>query len=266
MRSRNGFSSRIPDAMKLGLVTYNVARNWDIETIIEKLEAARFEAVELRSTHMHGVEPGMAKETIESVRDRFARSKVRLLSLGSACEFHSPDRTVRQANIDETQGFIELAHDLGCWGVKVRPNGIPENVPENVTIRRIAESLRVCGEIGARYGVEIWVEVHGRKTQEPSRMKAIMDVCGHKNVGVCWNCNPTDIQDGSIRQSFEMLKDHILNVHLRDLPDYPHRELFQLLTSIGYNRYTLAETQTSCEPDRYLKYYRALWEELTASS
>ena len=252
--------------MRLGLVTYNVARNWDIETIIEKLEAARFEAVELRSTHMHGVEPGIPRREIERVRDRFARSKVRLLSLGSACEFHSPDASVRQANIDETQGFVELAHDLGCWGVKVRPNGLPENVPEDVTIRRIGEALRTCGEIGARYGVEIWVEVHGRKTQEPARMKAIMNACGHENVGICWNCNPTDIRNGSVRQSFELLAKHILNVHLRELPDYPHGELFHLLKGSGYNRYTLVETQASCEPDRYLKYYRALWTELVRAA
>lgn len=252
--------------MRLGLVTYNVARGWDIETIIEKLEAARFEAVELRSTHRHGVEPGMPRREIERVRDRFARSKVRLLSLGSACEFHSPDAAARQANIDETQGFVELAHDLGCWGVKVRPNGLPDDVPEKVTIRRIGEALQTCGEIGARYGVEIWVEVHGNKTREPERMQAIMDACGHENVGICWNCNPSDIRGGSIRAGFDLLKAHIRNVHLRDLPDYPHGELFGLLRGIGYERYTLVETQESCEPDRYLKYYRALWDELVRAA
>lgn len=252
--------------MRLGLVTYNIANNWDIETIIEKLEAAKFEAVELRSTHMHGVEPGISSQEIERVRDRFARSKVRLVSLGSACEYQSPDEAVRKANVEETEQFVKLAHDLGCWGVKVRPNGLPAGVPEAVTIARIGESLRECGEIGARYGVEIWVEVHGPETSEPARMKAIMDACGHKNVGVCWNCNPTDIKNGSLRQSFELLKGHILSVHIHDLPDYPYRELFHLLKGIGYDRYTLVESPSSCEAERFLKFYQALWSELVRSA
>ena len=248
--------------MRLGLVTYNVARDWDIEAIIEKLETARFEAVELRSTHKHGVEPGMSPEDVDRVRRRFEDSKVRLLSLGSACEFHSPDEQERKNNIELTGKFVELAHDLGCWGVKVRPNGFPQEVPRDVTIQRIGEALRQCGQHGQRYGVEIWVEVHGRGTQQPAVMKDIMDNCGHPAVGVCWNSNPTDIQNGSIKASFELLKNHIRNVHIRDLPDYPHRELFQLLKSIDYDRYTLAETSQSCEPERYLSYYHDLWHEL----
>ena len=252
--------------MKLGLVTYNVGRDWNVDTIIEKLEATGFEAVELRSTHRHGVEPGLDPSEVESVRSKFESSEVRLLSLGSACEFHSPDAEERAANVRETARFVELAHDLGCWGVKVRPNGFPEGVRRDVTIRRIGEALRACGDHGQGYGVEIWVEVHGRGTQQPEAMRAIMDSCGHPNVGICWNSNPTDIRNGSLQPAFDLLKEFIRNVHIRDLPDYPHRELFSLLKSIRYDRYTLAETAPSCEPDRYLRFYSALWRELVRSA
>lgn len=249
-------------AVHLGLVTYNIAKDWDLERIITTLEKLRYEAVELRTTHAHGVEPGISNSRIEQVRERFARSSVRLLSLGSACEFHSPDAAERRRNIEQTAAFVRLAHDLGCWGVKVRPNGLPEGVPEQVTIRRIGEALRECGEIGQRYGIEIWVEVHGKRTQEPARMRAIMDACGHPNVGVCWNCNKADIKGGSVKESFELLKDFIRNVHLHELPDYPSRELFTLLKGIGYERYLLCEVQASLEPERFLKYYRALFLEM----
>lgn len=248
--------------MRLGLVTYNVARDWDVEQIIERLEAARFEAVELRSTHSHGVEPGMAPEQVAQVRRRFEESRVRLLSLGSACEFHSPDAAERRANVEQTARFVELAHDLGCWGVKVRPNGLPQGVPRDVTVGRIAEALADCGEHAQRYGVEIWAEVHGRGTQSPEVMRQIMDRCGHPAVGICWNSNQADIRDGSIAHAFGLLEPFIRNVHIRDLPTYPHRELFRLLRGIGYDRYTLAETAQSCEPERYLSYYGALWREL----
>ena len=251
--------------MRLGIVTYNLAKDWDIERIISTLEPLGYAAVELRSTHAHGVEPGISKDQVEKVRERFARSSVRLVSLGSACEFQSPDAAVRRRNIEQTRGFVELAHDLGCLGVKVRPNGLPEDAPEDVTIRRIGEALEECGEIGQGFGVEIWVEVHGRGTQEPRRMRAIMDACGHPNVGVCWNCNPPDIKDGSVGESFALLKDFIMNVHMHELPDYPTAELLGLLHKSGYDRYLLAEVQESKEPERYMKYYRALFEALLPS-
>ncbi len=252
--------------MRLGIVTYNIAKDWDVEKIITTLEPLGYSAVELRSTHAHGIEPGISRERINQVREQFSRSTVRLLSLGSACEFHDPDEKVRKKNVEETRGFVELAHDLGCLGVKVRPNGLPEGVAEKVTIRRIGEALRECGEIGEGFGVEIWVEVHGRETQEPRRMRAIMDACGHPNVGVCWNCNPTDVKNGSIRESFALLKDFIMNVHTHELPDYPTRELLELLAGINYDRYLLAEVQASLEPERYLKFYRALFKALLPAS
>ena len=43
--------------LKLGIVTYNIAKDWDIPTIIANLTEAGFDAVELRTTHKHGVEP-----------------------------------------------------------------------------------------------------------------------------------------------------------------------------------------------------------------
>jgi hypothetical protein len=55
--------------MRLGAVTYNVLKDWDVETIIKNLEASGFEAVELRTTHKHGVEPSLTAEERARVRD-----------------------------------------------------------------------------------------------------------------------------------------------------------------------------------------------------
>src|SRR4029450_977409 len=45
-----------PHGLKLGTVTYNIAKDWDVPTIIKNLTEAGFDAVELRTTHKHGVE------------------------------------------------------------------------------------------------------------------------------------------------------------------------------------------------------------------
>jgi sugar phosphate isomerase/epimerase len=187
------------------------------------------------------------------------------LSFGSTCEFESPDAAVRQQQVEIGKQWVSLAHDTGAWGVKVRPNGLPKGVPIETTIDNIAASLRELGDYGLRYGVEIWMEVHGHTTQNPPVAGAIMRAAKHQNVGVCWNSNPTDVVNGSVKASFELLKPWIRNVHINDLSNsYPWRELFTLLRDSDYERYTLAEVDPeSKEPERFLRYYRALWTELS---
>src|SRR5262245_29644795 len=58
--------------MHVGLVTYNLAKDWDIETIIKNCTEAKFEGVELRTTHKHGVEVSLSKSQRTEIRKRFA--------------------------------------------------------------------------------------------------------------------------------------------------------------------------------------------------
>ena len=249
--------------MQLGAVTYNILKDWDLEKIITTLEACGFECVELRTGHKHGVEPGIGRDERQKVKARFQRSKVRLVSFGSTCEFHSPDPKVRREQIDLGKKWVELAHDTGARGVKVRPNALPKEVSRETTIENIGASLRELGEYGKGYGVEIWLEVHGRDTQLPSNAAAIMRATKHPNVGLCWNSNPPDVVNGSVKANFDLLRPWLKSCHINELVSgYPYRELFSLMRQTNYNRWTLCECQESTEPERFLRYYRALWTEL----
>ena len=249
---------------KLGLVTYNLAKDWDVPTILRNCQQTGFEAVELRTTHHHGVEPSLDKLARAEVKRRFLESKVRLLSLGSTCEYHSSDAAVVARNIEETKRFVELAHDLGAMGVKVRPNGLPRGISEEKTLEQIGRSLRQCGQAAKDFNVEIWLEVHGEATCVPARIERIMRAADHPQVGVCWNSNPEDVENGSIGRNFGLLLPWLRNAHINELwnSNYPWRELFHLLKQSGYNRYTLAEIAESSDPVRLMHYYRALWLEL----
>ncbi|MCJ7504715.1 MAG: sugar phosphate isomerase/epimerase [Acidobacteriia bacterium] len=280
--------SETPPPFKLGLVTYELAKDWDIETIIKNCEATAFAAVELRTTHKHGVELALGKAQRAVVRKKFAGSRVRLLSLGSTCEYHYADPALVEKNIEETRRWCELAKDLGALGVKVRPNGFVKGVPQEKTLEQIGQALEKCGEAARNAGVEIWLEVHGEGTQHPPHIRRIMEISNHPAVGICWNSNDADVVNGSVKEYFELLRPWLRNCHINELwrspspwgsaagqppdkvnpgfPDYaqpyPFRELFSLLRAAGYNRYTLAEVPQSCEPIRFMRYYRALWEQL----
>ena len=249
--------------MLLGAVTYNVLANMDLETVIKTLEGAGFEGVELRTGHKHGVEPSLSDAERVKVKERFEQSKVQLLSYGTTCEFQSNDPEERKKQIDTAKAFIKLAHDTGALGVKVRPNGLAKGVPRETTIQNIAAGLKEVGDHGYVHGVEIWLEVHGAETQVPTTTAEIMRATNHKNVGLCWNSNPTDVVNGSVKESFALLRPWLRSCHITELAStYPYKELFGLMKKSGYDRWTLCEAAESKEPERFLRYYRALWREL----
>src|ERR1041385_7666329 len=250
-----------PSKLKLGIVTYNIAKDWDLATIIKNCTAAKFQGVELRTGHAHGVEVSLSKEQRAQVKKRFADSRVQLMGLGSAFDFHTPDQKKLRADIAATKEYILLASDVGAPGVKVRPNGLPSEVPIEKTLEQIGKSLRELGEFGESHGVQIRLEVHGKESAHVPYIKKVMDVASHKNVGVCWNSNPSDLDGEGFEHNFNLLKDKIFTAHMRDLylDDYPFRKLLNGLSENGFTGYTLAEIPESDDPVRVLKYFRSLW-------
>src|SRR5947208_1887172 len=77
--------------------------------------------------------------------------------------------------------------------------------------------LQECGKSADAHGVEIFLEVHGGTTQNPPNIRTILDHCGHPRVGACWNSNPTDLLNGSVKTNFELLAPDIKSCHINDL-------------------------------------------------
>ncbi len=256
-----------PAKFRLGIVTYNIAAQWDIPTILKVCKRVGLSPVEFRTGHKHGVEPALSKEQRKDVRARFAAAEIDIWGCGSVCEFHSPDPAVVRKNIETCKQFVQLAADIGGRGVKVRPNGLPANVPVEKTLAQIGKALIECGRAAADAGVEIWVEVHGKGTAHPPYIKTIMDHCGHPKVGLTWNSNATDVKNGSVAEYFQLLRPWIRSCHINELTSgYPYRELFRLFRETGYDRVTLAEIAGMPDVptgERLMRYYKALWTELT---
>lgn len=248
--------------MKLGLVTYNLASDWDLDVLEARCGETGFSGAELRTSHAHGVELELSAQARRELKKRFADSALEIVGLGSTFEYDSPDPQLLQQNIDGTKEYVRLAHDIGVAGIKVRPNRVHEDagIAREKTLQQIGQSFGECAEFAADWGVEIRMEVHGKTTCEPANMRAIMDHAAHENARICWNSNMADIADGSIDGSFALLQDRISMVHITELwNDYPWRRLFALLKESGYDGYCLAEIPASSDPLRLMRYYRALF-------
>ena len=248
--------------LKLGTVTYNIAKDWDLPTLIKNLTDVGFDGVELRTTHKHGVEISLSSAARAEVRKRFDDSPVKIGGLGTTCEYHSPDPAVVKKNIDETKEWVKLAKDIGSPSVKVRPNGLPKEVPEEKTLEQIGKSLRECGVFAEENGVKIQLEVHGSETSRVPRIRKILDYGGnHPGVKICWNSNQTDLLDGGFEENFKLLKNQIGQIHLRDLylEEYPFRALITNLVAMNFQGYCFAEIPESRDGVRVLHYFKGLF-------
>ena len=259
-----GPARQTPDrrGLKLGTVTYNIAKDWDVPTLIKNLTEAGFEAVELRTTHKHGVEIALSPSARAEVKKQFEASAVKIGGLGTTCEYHSPDPAIVRKNVDETKEWVKLARDIGSPGVKVRPNGLPKDVPEEKTLEQIGKALAECGAFAQDHGVKIQLEVHGQETSRLPRIRKIFDHAGnHPGLRVCWNSNQTDLLDGGFDANFELVRDQIGQIHMRDLflEEYPWRRLITALTEMKFDGYCFAEIPESTDPVRVMKYFRGLF-------
>ncbi len=252
-----------PVQMKVGIVTYNIAKDWDIPTIIKNCSETRYDGVELRTGHAHGVEIALPVAQRAEVRKRFEDSPVRIAQLGGTYEFHSVDQAEVRRNIEGCKQYIQLARDVGSPAVKVRPNGLQTaaGIPVEKTLEQIGKALRELGQTGSEQGVEVRLEVHGPRTSRPEYIQKIMEFADHPMVTVNWNSNQTDMEGGTLEENFARLAKKIRHVHTRDLylEEYPWRRLFALLAGINYSGYCCAEIDASPDPVRIMKYYRGLF-------
>jgi sugar phosphate isomerase/epimerase len=251
--------------MKLGLVTYNIAAAWDLETILRVCTEVGLAGVELRTTHAHGVETALSPAQRREVARRFADSPVCLVGLGSAFEYHTADPAEVRRQVEGTKAYVRLAADVGAGGVKVRPNGLPGGVPVAQTLEQIGRALNEVAEDAAALGIEVRMEVHGRETCLPQHLAAIMAAAPHPNAKVCWNSNPTDLDaDGRLEPNFRLLGPRIGLVHINRLHcGYPYAELFRLLKASGYQGFCLAEIAGQGDmaaSTEFLRYYRQCFE------
>lgn len=248
--------------LKIGLMTYLLGRDWDIETVINNCTAAGFQSVELRTTHAHGVEVALTSAQRAEVKKRFSDSPLETISLASAFQYHSPDPAELKKNIEGTKEYTLLARDVGATGFRVFPNAFPEGVPREKTMEQIGKALAEVGEYASNYGVEIRVCVHGSGTNSVPVIKKIIDYSQSQHVYVNWNCDASDTAGEGLVYNFNSVKDRIKGVHLHDLhdPEYPYRHFFKLLSESGFKGYCNAEvSRVSCEPVEFMKVYKGLF-------
>ena len=112
----------------------------------------KFEHVELRTTHAHGVEVTLSAAERAAVKKRFQDAGL-AISLASGFSYNSPDPAVLKKSIEGTKEYILLGQDVGALGIRV----FGSNAKDDAMLKQIGEALAEVGEFGHQNGVQIRV-------------------------------------------------------------------------------------------------------------
>jgi sugar phosphate isomerase/epimerase len=249
--------------MKLCLLTYNLARDWELPKLIEVARRCGFAALELRADagHRHGVELDLDEARRRAVRDRVEDGYLEIACLGTGHRYESPDEAQRRAQVEATKRYVELAADVGCTRLRVFGNDLPSGVARDEVVRYVGESLRELGEFADPFGVDVLLEMHGQFNYWGFARGAV-EVADHRRVGIVYNCDNRDVVGSSVAATYERVRDLIRHVHMHDFGgSYPYPELFELLEADGYDGYLSSEIELRGAPtaEQYLALYAALF-------
>jgi sugar phosphate isomerase/epimerase len=264
--------------VKLSLLTYNMARSWELPRILEMARQGGFAGIELRteSNHSHGAEMESTPEQRREIRHRVQDAYLEIACLGLSSRFDTPDAGKRREVVERTRRYVELAADVGCGRLRVFGNDMPQEGPggdappdRETVVRYVGDALRDLAEFAAPHGVDILLEMHGQFNYWHFARTAV-EHAAHQGVGLVYNCDVRDTVGGSVASTYDRVRHLIRHVHMHAFTrGYPYPELFGLLQRDGYRGYCSSEIdQEAPTPEDYLLMYGQLfraWQALAAA-
>ena len=184
---------------RLGLVTYNLAANWDLPSLLKACSGHRrfpgraAHHSQARRRAVAGARTSARRSRIASPTPAWTFGAAAASASSRASTRPSCRRTSRRASSSCSSSPTSAARASRCGPTACRTRS---RSPRRST--RSARRSIPCGKAADDAGIEIWVEVHGQGTAHPPYMKTIMEACGHPKVGLTWNSNPQDVQ-GRVR-------------------------------------------------------------------
>lgn len=254
--------------MKLSLLTYNIARDWDLDKLIEISKKLGFAGIEFRveSGHKHGVELDRDKKARKEIKEKIQANYLEVVGIGTSSRFEYSDPNRRKENIEKAKQYIELASDLDSHNVRVFGNIFEPGADKEETIKWVGEALAELYEFSKPYGVDVLLEMHADFNNWNYAVKAI-EYSGSKDARLLYNCDSRDVVGNSVNATYSRVRHLIKHIHMHSLwRKYPYKELLQLLKNDGYNGYLSAEIdEYSTDAETVLTYYSMLYYEMLSN-
>lgn len=225
----------------------------DMDGIVSLAKQYGMAAVELRGVGgllNNGEIPDFSSESIESTRNKLAKSGVIPLVLGTSCCFHNPEKY--ESALDEGKTGMRIARGLGAKYVRVFGDKFVGNRSE-CTERIIAGLSALCA-----YDSEVGVllEVHGECNTVEALSPIIKSLSAYPNFGILWDVHHSHKSYGADwREFYRFIRPYVKHVHVKDYSDEQ-----KVLTLIGDGSIPLWDIVCTLVADGYDGYFSLEWE------
>ncbi|HEU0293160.1 MAG TPA: sugar phosphate isomerase/epimerase family protein [Anaerolineales bacterium] len=238
--------------------------NWQIETVIAKTSEFGYDGIEWRGGPQGHVQPDMPGAKKALLQQRCSDAGLMSLAVTAYTSFVSDSAGERQANVDELRRYAELAAELGANYVRAFLGELPEGTDlDSSMYERISDCLNIASVYANSVGVKIAVEPHDDFVHS-SAVAPVLNRSGSPHVlRVIWDIGNAFAAGEAPTESFELLKDHLAYVQVKDgkgrEPDWrlcplgqgdvPLNQAFELLLENDYQGAFSVEWEYAWHPE-----------------
>lgn len=248
--------------MKFGVSTLGCPE-WSLERVAEATHEYGYQGIELRLIDGEVITPDLVRANRDRLSSLFGEGKLEIMALSSSVRFTTSDTNERAEQERTLVEFIQLAQDMHVPMVRIFGGKIPDGVPEDEGIARVAESLKRCAPAAERAGVTIALETHDDFSSS-KRLSAVLHHVRSSAVGALWDSHHPYRMNEAVAEVWTNLSNRLVHVHIKDArlrPDgkwdlvllgdgeVPCREIVRALGMRGYRGWVVVEWEKKWHPE-----------------
>jgi sugar phosphate isomerase/epimerase len=202
----------------MNLVTFSTLAcpNWTVEEVIARASRFGYDGIEWRGGPQGHVQPSMPAEQIAALQKASADAGILPVAITTYTSFVSPLAKERQANIDELRRYTDLAAELDAPYVRAFLGELPNGVNLDSSIyENISDCLNTSANYAESVGVKVAIEPHDDFVRS-STIVPILNQVQHSALRVIWDLGNTFAAGEEPAQGFELFKDRIAYVQVKD--------------------------------------------------
>jgi sugar phosphate isomerase/epimerase len=189
---------------------------WQIERVIAKASEFGYNGIEWRGGPDGHIRPDMPPEKKEFLRQGCSDAGLISLAVTAYTSFVSDSAEERQANVDESRRYADLAAEIGAKYVRIFLGELSRGANLDRSLHeKISDCLLAASEHAASVGVIIAIEPH----DDFVRSSTIVPLLGrvqHSALRVIWDIGNAFAAGEDPAEGFVLLKDRLTYVHVKD--------------------------------------------------
>ena len=202
----------------MNLITFSTLAcpHWPIETVIAKTKEFGYGGIEWRGGSDGHLQPNLPAAKKSLVRQQCSDAGLMSLAVTAYTSFTSSSAEERQANVDELRRYADLAAELGAKYVRTFLGELPEGTKiEDSIYEKISDCLSAASDHARTLEVMIAIEPHDDFVGSSSILP-ILSRIEHPALRVIWDIGNAFAVDEDPAEGFELLKDHLAYVQVKD--------------------------------------------------